>query len=56
MQMLPATPDGLKPPEPDELDADRAASYESLLDQVWRSEREWRFDDRLAMAARGWPR
>ncbi len=29
--------------------AEVATSFESLLDQVWRSEREWAFDDRLAL-------
>lgn len=33
--------------------AELAAQYEELLDQVWRSEREWKLDDRIAYACRG---
>jgi hypothetical protein len=29
-----------------------AAQYEELLDQVWRCEREWKLDDRIAYACR----
>jgi hypothetical protein len=29
-----------------------AAQYEDLLDQVWRREREWKLDDRVAYACR----
>jgi hypothetical protein len=32
--------------------ADLAAQYEDLLDQVWRCEREWKLDDRIAYACR----
>ena len=32
--------------------ADLAAQYEELLDQVWRCEREWKLDDRIAYACR----
>jgi hypothetical protein len=33
--------------------ADLAVQYEELLDQVWRCEREWKLDDRIAYACRG---
>jgi hypothetical protein len=32
--------------------ADLAVQYEELLDQVWRCEREWKLDDRIAYACR----
>jgi hypothetical protein len=32
--------------------ADLAVQYEGLLDQVWRCEREWKLDDRIAYACR----
>jgi hypothetical protein len=41
---LPDHPNGDAPDVPTQL--------ETLLDQVWRCEAEWRFDDRLDLAAR----
>lgn len=32
--------------------AELAVAYEELLDQVWRCEREWTLDDRIAFACR----
>lgn len=32
--------------------SDLAVQYEELLDQVWRCEREWTLDDRIAYACR----
>lgn len=32
--------------------AELAVQYEELLDQVWRCEREWKLDDRIAYACR----
>lgn len=32
--------------------AELAAQFEDLLDQVWRCEREWELDDRIAYACR----
>ena len=35
-----------------ETDAeDLSTQYESLLDQVWKCEQEWRLDDKIALAA-----
>lgn len=31
---------------------DLETQYESILDQVWRSEKEWKLDDRLELAWR----
>jgi hypothetical protein len=40
------------PDRPNRDAPDVRTQFETLLDQVWRCEAEWRFDDRLDLATR----
>ena len=54
-------PDGVHTAAPVKTDdaatvsAGLAVQLEELLATVWRAEENWRFDDRLDLACRGWP-
>jgi hypothetical protein len=50
---MPACTVGTAVPDRPNRDApDVQTQFETLLDQVWRCEAEWRFDDRLDLATR----
>lgn len=37
-------------PRPDQEPPDLQSQLESLLDEVWKAEAEWRLDDRIALS------